>query len=79
MKEIDKYAGKNILVLGLGRSGFAVSKLLLKLGARLTLNDKADLAADPKAKQLADLGVRVIGGSHPVDLFDQGKRGSDHH
>lgn len=73
MKEIDKYAGKNILVLGLGRSGFAVSKLLLKLGARLTLNDKADLAADPKAKQLADLGVRVIGGSHPVDLFDQEK------
>ena len=43
MKDIKTYTDKNILVLGLGKSGFAVSELLLKLGAKLTLNDKADL------------------------------------
>lgn len=43
MKDIKTYNNKNILVLGLGKSGFAVSELLLQLGANLTLNDKADL------------------------------------
>lgn len=40
MKIIDKYQDKNILILGLGKSGYSVAKLLLKLGAKLTLNDK---------------------------------------
>lgn len=71
MKEIDTYTGKNILVLGLGRSGFAVSKLLLKLGAKLTLNDKADLADNAKAAELEKMGVRVIGGYHPTGIFDE--------
>lgn len=71
MKQIDTYRGKNILVLGLGKSGFAVSKLLLKLGAKLTLNDKADLTHNQNAQELKGKGVRVIGGHHPVDLFEQ--------
>lgn len=71
MKQIDTYKGKNILVLGLGKSGFAVSKVLLQLGAKLTLNDKADLDKNDKAQELKKLGVRVIGGHHPVELFDQ--------
>ena len=37
MKDIKTYQGKNILVLGLGKSGFAVSELLLKLGAEISL------------------------------------------
>lgn len=56
MKEIDTYRDKNILVLGLGKSGFAVSNLLLKLGAKLTLNDQADLSANPKAQELEKMG-----------------------
>lgn len=71
MKQIDTYKDKNILVLGLGKSGFAVSKVLLQLGAKLTLNDKADLDKNDKAQELKKLGVRVIGGHHPVELFDQ--------
>ncbi len=71
MKQIDTYKGKNVLVLGLGKSGFAVSKLLLKLGAKLTLNDKANLNNNANAKKLAKLGVHVIGGHHPVELLDQ--------
>lgn len=71
MRQIETYKNKNILVLGLGKSGFAVSELLLKLGAKLTLNDKADLDQNPHAQELKKLGVRVIGGQHPVDLLSK--------
>ena len=71
MRQIETYKNKNILVLGLGKSGFAVSELLLKLGAKLTLNDKADLDQNPHAQELKKLGVRVIGGQHPIDLLSK--------
>ncbi|KJY61306.1 UDP-N-acetylmuramoyl-L-alanine--D-glutamate ligase [Lactobacillus apis] len=71
MRQIETYKNKNILVLGLGKSGFAVSELLLKLGAKLTLNDKADLDQNPHAQELKKLGVRVIGGQHPVGLLSK--------
>ncbi len=60
MKKIKTYENKNILILGLGKSGFSVAKLLLKLGAKLTLNDKKDLSNDDRAAELDKLGVRVI-------------------
>ena len=71
MKDIKTYNNKNILVLGLGKSGFAVSELLLQLGANLTLNDKVDLEKNVKAQELKSRGVRVIGGHHPVDLLEK--------
>ena len=52
MKDIKTYQGKNVLVLGLGKSGFAVSELLLKLGAKITLNDKQDLTDNEHAQKL---------------------------
>ena len=71
MKKIKTYENKNILILGLGKSGFSVAKLLLKLGAKLTLNDKKDLSNDDRAAELDKLGVRVISGYHPVEIFDE--------
>ncbi|BDR60397.1 UDP-N-acetylmuramoyl-L-alanine--D-glutamate ligase [Lactobacillus xylocopicola] len=71
MKQIETYRNKKIFILGLGKSGFAVSILLLKLGAKLTLNDQADLDHNPQAQQLQKLGVRVIGGGHPTELLEQ--------
>lgn len=71
MRQVKTYQDKKILVLGLGKSGFAVSKLLLKLGAKLTLNDKADLSKNQNAQILEKMGVRVIGGKHPVELLSQ--------
>ncbi|CCI80902.1 UDP-N-acetylmuramoyl-L-alanine--D-glutamate ligase [Lactobacillus hominis] len=73
MKHVKTYEDKNVLVLGLGKSGFAVSELLLKLGAKLTLNDKKDLSDNEHAQELEKKGVRVISGHHPVDLFDKEK------
>ncbi len=54
MKDIKTYDHKNVLVLGLGKSGFAVSELLLKLGAKLTLNDKVDLDKNKKSSRIKD-------------------------
>ena len=71
MKQIKTYQNKNILVLGLGKSGFAVSKLLLKLGAKVTLNDQADLSKNRNAQELKKLGVRVIDRRHPIELLSQ--------
>ena len=71
MKQIKTYQNKNVLVLGLGKSGFAVSKLLLKLGAKLTLNDQADLSNNQNAEELKKRGVRVIDGRHPIELLSQ--------
>ena len=59
MKKIKTYENKNILILGLGKSGFSVAKLLLKLGAKLTLNDKKDLSNDDRAAELDKLGVEI--------------------
>ena len=71
MKQIKTYEDKNILILGLGKSGFAVAKLLLKLGAHLTLNDKKDLSSNKEAAELEKLGVRIISGYHPVEIFEK--------
>lgn len=73
MKQVKTYEDKNILILGLGKSGFAVAKLLLKLGAHVTLNDKKDLSKDDRAVELKKLGVKVISGHHPIEIFDKEK------
>lgn len=69
MKLIETYRNKKVLVLGLGKSGFAVSQLLLKLGAIITLNDQADLSHNARAAALTKAGVTVIGGHHPVEIL----------
>lgn len=66
----NSYEGKKILVLGLAKSGFYAAKLLNKLGAEVTVNDKKDLEGDAKLEELRKLGVKVITGSHPDDLLE---------
>lgn len=71
MKQIETYRGKKVLVLGLAKSGYGVTKLLLKLGATVIVNDKNDLSGDEHALELEKLGVKIISGSHPVELLDE--------
>ncbi|MDR0200494.1 MAG: UDP-N-acetylmuramoyl-L-alanine--D-glutamate ligase [Streptococcaceae bacterium] len=67
MKSIGNYENKHILVLGLGKSGTSAAKILHKLGAQVTVNDGSDAEAP---KDLLELGLRVVTGSHPVELLD---------
>lgn len=48
--------GKNVLVVGLAKSGYEAAKLLHHLGANVTVNDGGDLSKDPHAKDLERWG-----------------------
>lgn len=70
MIEGNNYQGKNVLVLGLAKSGYYAAKLLHTLGAIVTVNDAKDLEEDPEALELNRLGMKIISGGHPSDLLD---------
>ncbi|WP_057893533.1 UDP-N-acetylmuramoyl-L-alanine--D-glutamate ligase [Lacticaseibacillus brantae] len=71
MKAITDYENKKVLVLGLAKSGVNAALLLKRLGALVTVNDKQDFDDNPDAKQLLEDGIRVITGSHPLELLDE--------
>lgn len=69
MKQLTRWNGKKILVLGLAKSGTEAAKLLLELGARITVNDQVPWEENENAQALHQLGVEVICGSHPLSLI----------
>ncbi|KAA0548026.1 UDP-N-acetylmuramoyl-L-alanine--D-glutamate ligase [Bacillus sp. BGMRC 2118] len=71
MKKITNYENKNVLVLGLAKSGFAAAKLLHGLGANVTVNDMKPLEENETARLLVELGIHVVCGSHPLELVDE--------
>jgi UDP-N-acetylmuramoylalanine--D-glutamate ligase len=61
---------KNVLVVGLARSGAAAARFAASRGAHVTVNDAKPLdRLGPEAAALATEGIRVEAGSHPEDLF----------
>lgn len=72
MKNITTYRHKKVLVLGLARSGVKAAELLHELGAFVTINDKKVFAENPAAQDLLEEGIKVITGSHPIELLDEG-------
>lgn len=72
MKKIKDYQNKKVLVLGLAKSGVSAAKLLHELGALVTVNDGKPFEENPEAQDLLTLGIKVITGSHPIELMDEG-------
>ncbi|RFU71176.1 UDP-N-acetylmuramoyl-L-alanine--D-glutamate ligase [Peribacillus saganii] len=72
MKDTNKYLRKKVLVLGLAKSGVMSASLLHKLGAFVTVNDMKPLSENPEAQGLLEQGIKVICGSHPIELLDEG-------
>ncbi|WP_147802408.1 UDP-N-acetylmuramoyl-L-alanine--D-glutamate ligase [Alkalicoccus halolimnae] len=70
--QTTRWLNKNVLVLGLARSGTEAAKLLLELGAKVTVNDQTPFAGNKQAQELKELGAEVICGSHPLDLIHNG-------
>lgn len=70
MKKIDSYRGKQVLVIGLGKSGVNSAELLAKLGAKVIVNDKTDAPNEDQVSKLKDLNIEVVTGSHPLSLLD---------
>lgn len=72
MRVNTAYRNKKVLVLGLAKSGVNAAKLLHRLGALVTVNDKQKFDDNKEAQALLDEGITVITGSHPVELLDEG-------
>ncbi len=64
-----KLKNKNIVVIGLGRSGFEVSKFLKKEGAIVTASDASENVE--KKKELLELGVNLELGAHSLKTIDK--------
>ena len=66
------FENKKIFILGLARSGYQAAKYLSERGNTIILNDgKDEEKMDPEqVKELRDLGVQLIFGSHPDDILD---------
>ncbi|MBM7642611.1 UDP-N-acetylmuramoyl-L-alanine--D-glutamate ligase [Streptococcus loxodontisalivarius] len=71
MKAIKQFENKKVLVLGLARSGEAAARLLAKLGAIVTVNDGKPFDENPSAQALLEDGIKVVCGSHPLELLDE--------
>ena len=70
MKNISSYQNKQVLVIGMGKSGVNSAKLLVKLGAQVIVNDKTDQPNQSQVDELKKIGVKVVTGSHPLELLD---------
>ena len=66
------FINNKILILGMARSGYGAAKMLAKRGNTVYLNEaKTEDKMDPiQVKELRDLGVNLVFGSHPDDLLD---------
>lgn len=71
MKSVEQYRNQKVLVLGLAKSGMNAARLLHKLGAFVTVNDKKDFDDNPDAQELLSDGIKVITGGHPLSLLDE--------
>lgn len=65
------FENKKIVILGMARSGYEAAKVLIKRNNEVILNDKNIEQDENHIKELKDLGVKVILGSHPDDLIDE--------
>ena len=63
------FENKKIFILGMARSGYESAKFLAKRGNKIIINDKNEDEDKKHVKELEELGVKVILGSHPVDLI----------
>lgn len=54
----------------MAKSGYAASRLLKKLGATVTVNDRTPLEQNEIAQKLKSEGFNVVCGEHPLSLLD---------
>lgn len=61
---------KKAFVLGMARSGYEAAKLLVSKGYQVIINDLKTQQNQDQINELEALGVKIILGSHPHDIFD---------
>lgn len=63
-------AGKNIVIVGMARSGLAAAHFLHSRGARVTVNDAKPAESLTGVESLRERGIEVVAGGHPRQLFE---------
>lgn len=71
LAEIKDLANKNILVLGMAKSGVSAALLLSKLNAQVLVNDAKAEQPQELIEQLKKADVQMILGSHPKEILAQ--------
>ncbi|WP_018921344.1 UDP-N-acetylmuramoyl-L-alanine--D-glutamate ligase [Salsuginibacillus kocurii] len=71
MKQITTFNGKEVLVLGMAKSGVAAAKLLHQLGAYVTINDALPEEKLTNVEALRNQGIKVVAGGHPLSLVNE--------
>lgn len=70
--QLEDYRDRDVLVVGMARTGIAVAKLLWKLGANVYINDMK--AADQLGEEIGELekrGIKLFLGSSPDELLEK--------
>ena len=65
------FENKKIFILGMARSGYHAARILAKRNNQIVLNDMNEKQDENHVKELEDLGVKIILGSHPDDILDE--------
>ena len=65
------FENKKIFILGMARSGYEAAKLLSKYNNKIIINDSSEKQNEEHIKELKELGVSVILGTHPDDILDE--------
>ena len=63
------FENKKIFILGMARSGYEAAKFLSSLNNKIILNDANKEQDEQHIQELEKLGVEVILGSHPDEIF----------
>ncbi len=68
-RNLDKFKDKNVLVVGLARSGTGAANLLSSIGAKVSVTDiKSRESLNNELKSLLP-EVKVVAGEHPDEMF----------
>lgn len=65
------FTNNKVLIIGFARSGYDAAKFLLKRGNTVYLTDMKEDHDKDQMKELEELGIHFVLGSHPDDLLDK--------
>ncbi|MDQ8735817.1 UDP-N-acetylmuramoyl-L-alanine--D-glutamate ligase [Paenibacillus sp. LHD-38] len=72
MKHPRDYCNKEVIIIGLAKSGVASAKLFHNFGAIVKVNDKKERDLCPEAEELEAMGISVVCGFHSTNLIHPG-------
>ncbi|MBO8155333.1 MAG: UDP-N-acetylmuramoyl-L-alanine--D-glutamate ligase [Bacillaceae bacterium] len=70
MKILTDFPYKQVLVLGLAKSGASAARLLFESGIAVRVNDLKCEEDSPEVQQLKEKGIEVITGHHPLYVLN---------